>query len=80
MTDKSERSLTTERLSEKSESPLTEDALLASLTGGGRGATRAAASEEELSPSALVLAAGLLATGQKKDDAVCLPGRFSILS
>ena len=79
MTDKSERSLTTERLSEKSESPLTEDALLASLTGGGR-AARAAASEEELSPSALVLAAGLLATGQKKDDAVCLPGRFSILS
>ena len=35
ITDKSERSLTTDTLSEKSESPLTEDALLASLIGGG---------------------------------------------
>ena len=64
------------------ESSLTEDAfaevvLLASLTGGGFGA---AAASEELSPSALVLAADLLTAPQKNADAVFLPGRFSILS
>ena len=79
ITERSERSLTTERLSEKSESSLTEDALLASLTGGGLGA---AAASEELSPSALDLgaAADLLTAPQKNACAVFFPGRFSILS
>ena len=68
--DRSDRSLTTERLSpEKSSSFMEDDAfadvLLASLAGFGLGA---AAASEELAPSALVLdlaAAGLLTAPQK---------------